>query len=265
MRWRDYRNKILSTVDPEAFYVDELNKKGLKFSRHGVELKCQCPFPERHLAGADTNPSFTVNLDSGVYFCNSCGAKGNIHTFLMTTRSYDKQTAWYTLGDALGLDRPEDMDTRPAIDPGLPIKYCNALLTYDGVVRDVLKDKRGLTDDTLTKFQIGWDGDRVTIPIFDAFNELVNIRRYKWNSYENATKMINYEDEQGNTYGEAAIFGIENLVNTECKAVVWCEGEWDRLVLEQNGIPACTATAGAGNFKPEWVKLLAEQRRIYIC
>ena len=265
MNWKTYRERILHTVDPEAFYVDELKRLGLTYARHGNEVKSQCPFTELHLAGQDRNPSFTVNLDTGVYFCNACGSKGNMHTFYCATRHVEKQDAWFALGDALGLERPTDIDSRPMIDPALPAKYHQALMASTGVVRDVLRDKRGLTDETLKKFMIGWDGDRVTIPIYDEQSELVNIRRYKWNSYEDSSKMINYEDQLGNTYGENRVYGIEHLVDQSCRAVLWCEGEWDRLVAEQLGIPTCTMTAGANNFKYEWLKLLKQKKRIYIC
>lgn len=265
MNWKTYRERILHTVDPEAFYVDELKRCGLTYSRHGNEVKSQCPFTELHLAGQDRNPSFTVNLESGVYFCNACGSKGNMHTFYCATRHVDKQEGWFALGDALGLERPTDIDSRPMIDPVLPSKYHQALMQSTGVIRDVLRDKRGLTDETLNKFMIGWDGERITIPIYDENCELVNLRRYKWNSYEDSTKMINYEDQFGNAYGENRVYGIEHLTDDRCKAIVWCEGEWDRLVAEQLGIPACTMTAGANNFRIEWLKLLKRKKRIYIC
>lgn len=265
MRWREYRNKILNAIDAEAFFTDELKKRDLQYTRHGIELKSCCPFSSLHMAGKDRNPSFTVNLNTGVYFCNSCGSKGNIHTFYMLTNNLDKVTAWYELGDALGLERPSDVDSRPAIDPGLPIEYHKKLMENTGVIRDILRDRRGITDDTLDRFLIGWDGDRVTVPIYDEFNELVNIRRYKWNSYEDNTKMTNYVDEVENAYGEARIFGAEHLYDDECKSIVWCEGEWDCIIAEQNGIPTCTATAGANNFKTEWLRALKRKKRIYIC
>ncbi len=265
MKWREYRNKILSTIDAEAFYVDEFNKLNLQHHRHGNELKSQCPFTEKHLAGQDRNASFTVNLGSGAYLCNACGSKGNVHTFYMLTRKLDKQTAWFELGDALGLDRPTDIDSRPAIDPGLPAQYHNNLMALTGTIRTVLRDKRGISDATLSRFQIGWDNERVTIPIYDEFNELVNIRRYSWNSFEDSTKMINYADVLGNTYGEDRIYGVENLFNEAITEVLWCEGEWDRIVAEQISIPTCTATAGADNFKLEWFKLIKKKKRIYLC
>lgn len=265
MRWKEYRNRILSSIDPELFYLDELKRLGLQYRRHGNEVKSTCPWPERHFAGQDSNPSFTVNLGTGVYYCNACGSKGNIHTFYMETRHVTKQEAWFALGDALNIERPTDVDSRPAIDPGLPIRYHRALMENTGVVRDVLREKRGVTDDTLRKFLIGWDGERITIPIYDEFSELVNIRRYKWNSYEDSTKMINYEDPVGNAYGEDRIFGIEHLFDKNCTKLIWCEGEWDRIVAEQAGFPTCTATAGAGNFKAEWFRLLQQKEAIFIC
>lgn len=265
MRWKEYRNRILASVDPEAFYVDEFKQMGLTYSRHGNELKSQCPWPERHLSGQDTNPSFTVNLGTGVYYCNACGSRGNIHTFFMETRHVDKQEAWYALGDALGFERPTDADSRPAIDPALPVTYHNALMQSTGVIRDVLREKRGMTDETLSRFLIGWDGERITIPIYDEFSDLVNIRRYKWNSYEDSAKMINYEDQIGNAYGEDRVYGIEHLFDESCEALIWCEGEWDRLICEQIGFAACTTTAGAGNFRAEWLKLISKKKRLYIC
>lgn len=265
MKWREYRNQILSTVDVRAFYTDEFVQNGLRHQMHGNEIKAQCPFTELHLTGQDKNPSFTVNMSSGAYLCNACGSKGNIHTYYMQTRHLDKQEAWFALGDALGLERPTDMDSRPAIDPGLPARYHKALMAMSGVVRDVLREKRGITDQTLARFMIGWDGERVTIPVYDEFSELVNIRRYKWNSYEDNTKMVNYVDELNNSFGENRIYGIEHLVDDSCTTILWCEGEWDRLVAEQLGIATCTATAGANNFKLEWFKLIKKKKQIYIC
>lgn len=265
MVWRDYRKRILSTVDAESFYVDEFKRIGLNYNRHGNELKGSCPFSEMHLTGEDKNPSFTVNLGSGLYYCNACGSKGNIHTFYTLTHKLDKQQAWLDIGDALNIERPTDVDSRPAIDPGLPQTWHRELMQSTGVIRDILKDRRGLTDEILKRFIIGWDGERITIPIYDEFDELVNVRRYKWNSYEDGSKMINYADQLGNTFGEDRIYGIEHLYDSSCEDILWCEGEWDRILAEQNGFAACTTTAGASNFKIEWFKQIKTKKRIYIC
>lgn len=265
MKWKEYCNRILSTIDNEAYYMDELTRRGETPSRHGYELKCHCPFPELHASGTDNSPSFTVNLSKGTYYCNACGSKGNVMTFYMKTYKVSKEAAWFALGDALGIPRPETRDSRPAIDPGLPCIYHAALRKLQGPIWDVLYKKRGLTDEIIDKNVIGWDGSRITIPIYDEFNELVNIRRYMWNSPEDMNKMVNYVDELGNAFGENRIFGIEHLFNDEVEQIVWCEGEWDRLIAEGIwGLPTCTITAGARNFNPAWYKLLRRKKRIYL-
>ena len=265
MKWREYCNKILTTIDNEAYYIDELTRRGETPSRHGYELKCRCPFPELHAAGKDSSPSFTVNLEKGTYYCNACGSKGNVLTFYMKTYKVDKETAWFALGDALNIPRPESVDSRPAIDPGLPSMYHAALLKQQGPIWEVLRERRGLTDKVINDFCIGWDGTRVTIPIYDEYNTLVNIRRYMWNSPEDMNKMVNYVDELGNSFGENRIFGIEHLFNDDVEQIIWCEGEWDRIVSEGIwGLPTCTITAGARNFNPVWYRLLRRKKRIYL-
>lgn len=262
---RDYCNKILNSLDNDTFYKSELDALGLKYSQRGLEIKGMCPFTSRHAGGKDAIPSFTANIGTGVYFCNSCGAKGNVHTFITETRGLGRLDAWYYLGDALGIDRPTISDNRPDIDPALPVKWHNDLMSSTAPIRAYLKEKRGITDETLKKFCIGFDGDRVTLPIYNEFNELVNIRRYKWNSYEGATKMINYEDEQGNKYGEVRLYGIENLIYDEPDEVMLCEGEWDRLIAEQNDIHAVTSTGGAGNFNQEFFDYFRKKKHVYVC
>jgi hypothetical protein len=264
-KWRNYCQQILNSIDNDAFYTGELDALGCTYSRRGLEIKGMCPFKHKHASGKDAIPSFTANIGSGVYFCNSCGSKGNVHTFTKEIKGLSGQDAWYYLGDALGLERPAVSDGRPDIDPSLPVKWHKELMESTAPVRQYLTEVRGITDETLKRFLIGFDGERVTLPIYNEFNELVNIRRYKWNSYEGATKMINYEDEQGNAYGEVRLYGVERLVDESVEAVMLCEGEWDRLVAEQNEIPAVTSTAGAGNFNVEFFDFFRNKKYVYIC
>lgn len=264
MKWREYTSKVLSTIDNERFYLDELQKDGQVVARSGTELKCSCPFAELHASGRDSKPSFTVNLQKGTYFCNSCGSKGNIMTYYAATRGLSRVDAWTQLGDALGIERPETMDSRLGIDPALPAVWHRKLMSLDAPIRRVLAERRGLSDETLRRFLIGWDGERVTIPIYSETLELLNIRRYSWNSSEDAFKMLPYQDVLQNSYGENTIYGIEHLFDDSIDTIVWCEGEWDRLIAEQWGLPACSGTAGANNFMVGWYALLKRKKIVYL-
>lgn len=261
MKWSDYTNRILAEIDNEAFYVDELTN----IQRNGSEVKAECPFKNLHESQTDANPSLTLNLTKGVYYCNTCHSKGNVHTFYMNRYNKDATQAWYDLGDGLQIPRPDSAKpTRPEIDLGLVSQYHQALMNMSGPIRNVLKERRGYSDETLRRFQLGWDNERVTIPIYDEYNNLANIRRYKWNSPEDHLKVLNYVDELGNSYGEVRIFGIENLVDPAIDYVVWSEGETDRMLSEQNGFPTACPTSGAGTWKPEWSKYFKNKKRVYI-
>ena len=261
MNWTEYRNRILAEIDNEAFFLSELKN----VSRRGAELKASCPFKDLHENFSDNTPSLTVNVDKGVYFCQTCHSKGNVHTLFKLLYGLSSEEAWFKLGDELRIPRPDStVPTRPEIDMGLISYYQQKLLNLTGPIKTILHDKRGYTDDTIRRFQLGWDDERITIPIYDEFNTLVNFRRYKWNSTDDQWKVLNYEDQHGNTYGEVRIFGIENLVDDNVKEIVWCEGETDRILAEQYGFPAACATSGAGTWRPEWTKYFRGKKRVYI-
>jgi len=63
------RKKVRQVPCPADFYATEID--GLKEYRHGWAWGC-CPFH------ADSNPSFTVNLETGAFRCmsSSCGVSG---------------------------------------------------------------------------------------------------------------------------------------------------------------------------------------------
>lgn len=261
MRWSEYTNRILAEIDNEAFFINELKN----IQRRGQEVKAECPFKELHESQTDNNPSLTVNLAKGVYYCNSCHSKGNIHTMYKHLYGLSNEEAWFQLGDALKIPRPDGTKpTRPEIDVGLIQEYHQKLMSLTGPIRDMLKERRGLTDETLKRFQLGWDGERITIPIYDEYNTLVNFRRYKWNSTDDQWKVLNYVDEYNNSYGEVRIFGIDRVVDTDVEYIVWAEGELDRICAEQHGFPTACATSGAGTWKPDWTKLFRNKKRVYL-
>lgn len=261
MRWSEYRNRILADIDNEAFFLSELTN----IQRRGNEIKAECPFKELHESKTDNNPSLTVNLSKGVWYCNSCHSKGNIHTMYKALYHKSNEEAWFELGDALKIPRPDgSKPTRPDIEIGLVQEYHQKLMSLTGPIRDMLRERRGLTDKTLVDFQLGWDGDRITIPIYDEYNTLVNFRRYKWNSTEDQWKVLNYVDEFNNTYGEVRIFGIDRVLDDTIEDIVWCEGEMDRLTAEQNGFACACPTSGAGTWKPDWTKLFRNKKRVYL-
>lgn len=125
------------------------------------------------------------------------------------------------------------------------IKQWHADLVSDEGLLSFLLKRRGINKETVLKYEIGYDAksERMTIPVLDSMEEYVNVRKWK----DEQPKMISY----AHGYGESRLFPIRNLQKDEKKVVI-CEGEWDCLLLNQNGINAVTNTTGCQTWKEEW-------------
>src|SRR5262245_34143218 len=118
---------------------------------------------------------------------------------------------------------------------------------------------RGIQDEMIDLNLLGWNGWRITIPIFDRDGELVFFKQARdpEDNSENP-KIIAWPK------GHLELYGWENL-KSDTSHIIICEGEFDRLVLEANGFPAVTSTGGARAFRKEWAKEFKPIPEVYIC
>jgi hypothetical protein len=118
---------------------------------------------------------------------------------------------------------------------------------------------RGVPDGIINAKVLGWNGSRITIPLFSRDGEVLFFRFAKSpDDQSEAPKMLS---EIGSG---VELYGWETLVRKPYRVVI-CEGEFDRLVLEANGILAVTSTAGSTAFLPEWTPYFEAVKRIYVC
>ena len=71
-------------MDYEEIYSQYIDDYKIR----GNEIICCCPFHE------DSRPSFTANTETGLYHCFSCGAKGNVTTFVAEMGNITNKEAW---------------------------------------------------------------------------------------------------------------------------------------------------------------------------
>lgn len=126
-------------------------------------------------------------------------------------------------------------------------------------VRDYLKG-RGIPSTVIERHLLGWDGERVTIPIFGRKpDEVLGFRCAKLPAdLGDRPEMLS---EPG---AKAELYGWETLAQKPRRVVI-SECEFDRLVLEAQGFPAVASTAGADIFLREWVPFFDAVKHIYIC
>ena len=145
------RNDI---VDVVSSYV-RLTKKGSTY--FGL-----CPFHN------EKSPSFSVTPAKQMYYCFGCGQGGNAFTFMMKHENMTFTEAVKYLADKAGIDLPEQeysAEERHKADVRTQLLevhkeaalYFHRLLKSEKGVRayEYLKG-RGLTDETITKFGLGY-------------------------------------------------------------------------------------------------------------
>ncbi len=127
-------------------------------------------------------------------------------------------------------------------------------------IRDWLKQRRGLNDEIIDRFRLGWDGKALTIPIYNADNQYIFFKFRK--DPQDNSDLSKYWYSPNSS---AELYGWEHIINPK-PSIILCEGELDRLILEAHNLPAITTTSGAGSFKDEWAKIInALPSQLFIC
>src|SRR6266851_4951864 len=143
--------------------------------------------------------------------------------------------------------------TRDLLD--LATEYHTAL---PGRIRQYIY-RRGIPDLLIDFHLLGWNGSRITIPIFNRQGELAffKLARDPEDRLPGPKMMT--------THGAyAELYGWGEALKKPPQIII-CEGEFDRLVLEAKGFTAVTSTGGAGVFRSEWADELASIPELYIC
>lgn len=224
---------------------------------HDGEQRAYCPLHEDPDTSRTDSASF--NFEADLWHCMGCGEGGTIEGLAKDLRKQRKS----------GKKPPAKKTTRPAKKaaqkkPAKPLPSENEIRAWhDRLMKqprllNYLVDDRGLHKETLKEHMVGHDGHRYTIPIRNAAGGLVNVRRYD-PKRKDKMKMINWAGS-----GKARIYGMELLENPDIREVILTEGEWDRLVALQMGLPAITHTAGAMTFDVNWGPLF-KSKTVFIC
>jgi hypothetical protein len=212
-----------------------------------------CPLHE------DTQRSSGINLDAGVWYCQKCEEGGRVDELIA------RRSEW--------LDPPSDSRIRKAkvsnnghkpakreeITDASIAGWVSALWANEDAMEGLML-ARGLEEDTIRQFELGWDNDRhcYSIPVRDVDGQLVNVRRYTLNPAPGRRKMWSV-----NGMGTPTLYPL-SVFDSNPQSVVICEGEFDALISIQNGHPAVTRTGSAGTWKAAWGEFFAG-RQVYIC
>jgi len=240
---------LKATIDLSALIEGDLGPA----KKQGRRLFWPCPFH------ADHDPSLCITPDGQHYKCFGCGASGDALTWLQERHNLTFQEAYQQLNGGtrmttLSAKKP----TPPPVshEPPSPAwqertwaivtEGVAALGSDTGTRARAWLNERGLTDDTLHRWQIGFSTDGILIPcqVEDALWG-VKIRRPV------KPKYISVPGSKTALFGTLALQGHSTLV--------LCEGEFDAMLLHQQAgdlIDVLSPTGGVGQDLTPWLSYL---------
>lgn len=269
------RNDI---VDLIGSYVN-LKKKGSTYSA------C-CPFHH------EKTPSFHVSREKQMYHCFGCGVGGNVYTFLMEHENFSFPEAVEALAERAGVKLPEQSmspEAKKQADAKNMIKDMNKLAA--GYFHYLLKSergkkameylkKRGLTDETIVKFGLGYsdmyrddlykymkskgysDADlkdsglvrfddkyggsdkfwnRAMFPIIDVNNRVIGFGGRVMG--EGEPKYLNTQETP--VFDKSRnLYGLNLAKKSKRSGIIFCEGYMDVISMHQAGFDNAVASLG---------------------
>jgi DNA primase len=182
--WVDFKalRQRLSFEQVLRHYKVEVKTKGGR-QHHGY-----CPLPNHN--GNKNSPSFSANLEKGIFQCFGCQAKGNVLDFAVLMDGGSKEDAADVRKTALALQErfglgKEMSQSQPKPIPPPPrargTVLVNARLDFELKRLDYTHPylrSRGFTEETIREFGLGfcskgYQAGRIAIPLHDPLGRLI--------------------------------------------------------------------------------------------
>lgn len=280
-----YSDEVVEEVRSRNDIVDVIGSY-VNLKRKGNSHSACCPFHH------EKTPSFHVSREKQMYHCFGCGVGGNVFTFLMEHENFTFPEALESLAERAGYDLPKqemsaeakrqaDARTRIKDMNKLAAGYFHYLLKTDHGTNALqyLKD-RGLTDDTITKFGLGFsdvysddlykylknkgykDDDlkesglvkfdekygfsdrfwnRVMFPIIDTNNRVIGFGGRVMGDAK--PKYINTQDTM--VFDKSRnLYGLNLAKKSKRHGIIFCEGYMDVISMHQAGFDNAVASLG---------------------
>lgn len=233
------KEQVLASVNATQYYQRTFPKW-----RKGENVLC--PFHD------DSKPSLAVDLHNGGAHCHAarCGKSiGNVIHFEAELRGVSEEEATKALYHQY---------VRQIVPSKLIKEYQNAFQSSDKWRRVCIREL-GLTTTTSTKFGIGVDlvRKRFTIPIYDRWNNCINVRFYRPPSirlrYPTELKVFNLKG-----YGARDLFPWPMFIGYRLDRPIFImASEKETMLAIQLGLQAICSTAGEGSWDANWNYLVA--------
>ncbi|NBV77331.1 DNA primase [bacterium] len=138
--------------------IQEVVGQYVKLTRVGGALKARCPFH------SERTPSFHISPDRGTYHCFGCGVGGDMFSFVQAIEGIDFKGALKILAERAGVPLVYSRTEKTEHDEKDRLFELMeaATLWYQSRMTEEARGylrERGLSDETIKIFRIGWAGN----------------------------------------------------------------------------------------------------------
>lgn len=149
-------NEEINAIRKNCNIVDIISSY-ISVTLKGKDYKCVCPFHDDH------SPSMSISTSKQIYKCFSCGAAGNVFTFVQNFENVSFIEAVKIVAEKIGyqingvfkqetvLKYQKEYDLMELVNK----YYENNINTQSGLPAKKYLHNRGLTDEDISKFRIG--------------------------------------------------------------------------------------------------------------
>jgi len=214
------------------------------------EAYASCPFhsPDRH-------PSWSVNLASGVHYCFSCGAKGNLASLVAYLSGSTYSEAVIQVNQAVGWARAhkwrEDYDAVHFSPMYLKVHDADMALFTDPPPPSL--DLKGMILESARKYEVKWNPAKGTwiFPYRDPYSKEL------WGWQEKNEHV--FRNFPAGTRKSRTLFGLPAV--PDGSPLVLVESPADAVVLDSAGIPGGVSSFGVSvsDFQLSLVQQRTEQ------
>ncbi len=214
-----------------------LDRLGIDYELRGDEAWAVCPMHEQRTGKVDHHPSWSINLDSGVFFCFSCRYRGKINRLIQDVRGVSRADAEEFLGE-------------PVLEPEILVKRLS-LARHRRVVPVISRvdeaeylsfpdppaselEKRGLSAEIAEQYTLRYDSGWL-LPIRTSQGDLVGWQ-YKHNGF--------VRNRPPGVRKSLYLFGMYEAVKAQAETVAVVEAPLDAALSTQYGTYG-VATYGA--------------------
>jgi len=200
---------------------------------------------------SEEHSSLVLDYDKGIFFFNAEGIAGDPLVYLTRIRNLSFEDAKEYLRNLNYTGTHVYTIQSKGKDVVVYPKLVDVFFDLGREKRDYFH-RRGLSNDTIDRFQLGWYNDYHMIPFFEDGT----FRNFQMRRDMPTKRIKGYYKDVGPLLFNSDILKIVDTV-------FYAEGPVDAMILSQNGLPAVSSNCGGG-YKPEWYSKFLKAKLIYI-